>query len=130
MDTTTYPALVVPDVSFTIDSMLSDPSNIRIKEDIGNAVMIIDNIIEHLEKKEKNANWLYAVREFSHEDKVNWILSLPDASHQLLKEDSFIFPVKQCVTMMVKVAETESGEPLYEKRKLEITLEKCIPSHS
>lgn len=130
MDTTTFPALVVPDETFNINAMLTDPLNIHIKEDIGNTVMIIDNIIEHLEKKEEDANWLYAVREFSHEDKIKWILSLPDASKQLLKEGSFIFPVTQCITMMVKVAETESGLPLYEKKELEIVFEKCIPSHS
>lgn len=129
MDTTTYPSLVVPDVTFDIEAILTDPVNIRIKVDIGNPVMIIDNIIEHLEKKEEDANWLYAVREFSHEDKINWILSLPDANQQLLKETSFIYPVTECVTMMVKVAETESGEPLYQKKELEIKFEKYIPEH-
>ena len=42
----------------------------------------------------------------------------------------FIFPVIVYVTMMLKVAETVSGESLYEKKQVEMKLEKCLPVSS
>lgn len=127
MDTTTFPALVVPELQIDTHEMLMDPANIRLGEDIRDTDLIIDNLIRHLKEKGADASWLFRINEFSHEDKVKWILSLPDPGKQLLSNDSFIFPVSVHVTMMLKVAETVSGESLYEKKQAEMKLEKCLP---
>ncbi len=104
-----------------------DPNSIRLQEDIRNPDVIIDNIINHLKEKEMDATWLFAVKEFSHADKVAWIESLPDADAGLPAADIFIVPVTMYITVMVKVAETLGGESLYEKKVLEMNLEKCLP---
>jgi aspartyl aminopeptidase len=127
MDTSTFPVLVVPDVPHDVDAMLTDSSSIHLGEDIRNPVLIIDNITAHLKEKDADTSWLHAVREFSHKEQVNWILSLPDPGHEQLTENSFVFPVTVHFTLMVKVAEAMSGESLYEKKELEKMLEKCIP---
>lgn len=128
MDTTTFPVLVVPDAKFNPDEVLVDPLNIRIGEDIRNTDLIIDNIIDHLKQKGADASWLFTVREFTHEEKVKWIFSLPDPAHILVKEDCFIFPVTVYSTVMLKVAETVTGEALYERKEVEKNLEKCLPA--
>jgi len=127
MEATTFPALVVPDVPYDIDAMLMNPTSIRLQEDIRNPDVIIDNIINQLKEKEMDATWLFAVKEFSHADKVAWISSLPDANPGLPAADIFIVPVTMYITVMVKVAETLGGESLYEKKVLEMNLEKCLP---
>ena len=118
---------MVPDLVTDTKTMLIDPVNIRLSEDIRETDEIIDNIITFEKEKGADASWLYAVKEFTHEEKVRWILSLPDSGSQLLKEGTFIFPVRFYVTMMLKVAETVGGEPLYEKKEVEVKLEKCMP---
>ena len=128
MDKTTFPVLVVPDVKIDSDAMLMDPVNIHIGEDIRNPDLIISNIIDHLKQKEVDASWLFTVKEFTHDEKVKWIFSLPDPDSMLLTEVSFIFPVTVYNTLMLKVAETVGGEMLYEKKEVEKTIEKCIPA--
>jgi hypothetical protein len=127
MDTITFPTLVVPDIQFDTEKALTDPVNILLNEDIRDTDVIIDSIIEHLKKQGVDASWLYAVREFSHEDKVKWIFSLPDPDRLLLTDKSFIFPVTVYETLMLKVAETVGGEPLFEKKQIERRIEKCLP---
>ncbi len=127
MDTATFPVLIVPDAPHNIDAMLVDPSSIYLGEEIRNPILIIDNVTAHLKEKEADTSWLHAVREFSHEEQVKWILSLPAAGHHSLTETSFIFPVTVYFTVMVKVAEAMSGDSLYEKKELEKILEKGIP---
>jgi hypothetical protein len=130
MDTITLPKVVVPDVKFDPDEMLMNPFNIHLGEDIRNPDLIIDNLIDHLKEKGADASWLFAVREFTHTEKVEWINSLPDASRVPKAGDNFVFPVKVYTAVMLKVAETLSGEPLYEKKEVEKTLEKCLPAQS
>ncbi len=127
MDTIQFPALVVPDLHEDVATMLVDPVNIRLREDIKDTDVLIDNIIAFEKEKGRDASWLYAIREFTHEEKVGWILSLPDPGSQLLKEGSFVFPVTVFVTLMLKVAETVGGESLYEKKEVEWKIEKCMP---
>jgi hypothetical protein len=130
METITLPKVVVPDVMFDPDEMLMNPLNIHLGEDIRNTDLIIDNIIDHLKQKGAETSWLFTVREFTHPEKVEWINSLPDASHVLQAEGNFIFPVTVHTSVMLKVAETLSGEPLYERKEVEKTLEKCLPAQS
>ena len=127
MDTIQFPAVVVPDLHEDVATMLVDPANIRLSEDIRDTDVLIDNIIAFEKEKGTDASWIYAVKEFTHEEKVRWILSLPDPGSQLLKEGSFVFPVTVYVTLMLKVAETVGGEALYEKKELEWKMEKCMP---
>ncbi len=127
MDTTTFPALVVPDLVADTETMLMDPVNIRLGEDIRDTDLIIDNIIAWQKERGADASWLYAVKEFSHDDKVKWIFSLPDPGRLLHAEESFIFPVTLHVTLMLKVAETVAGESLYEMKDIEKKIEKCLP---
>ena len=130
METTTFPALVVPDLKFDADEMLMNPVNIRIGEDIRNPDLIIDNMIDYLKGKGADASWLFAVREFTHEEKVNWIFSLPDPGRTTMTEGSFIFPITVYSTVMLKVAETIAGESLYEKKEIMKIREKCLPAQS
>jgi hypothetical protein len=130
MDTISFPALVVPDVKVETEEMLTNPVNIHLGDDIRNPDLIIDNLIDHLKQKGIDANWLFTIREFTHAEKVQWILSLPDPGRTLVPADSFIFPVTVCSTVMLKVAETVAGESLYEKKEVEKTLEKCLPGQS
>lgn len=130
MDTTTFPAVVVPDVHVDADEMLMDPVNIHLGEDIRNPDLIIDNLIAHLKEKGVDTTWLFTVREFTHEEKAKWIFSLPDPNHMLVAEDNFIFPVSVHSAVMVKVAETLGGESLYEKKEVERLIEKCVPLKS
>ncbi len=130
METITLPKIVVPDVKFDPEEMLTNPLNIQLGEDIRNPNLIIDNIIDHLKQKGAETSWLFTVREFTHPEKVEWINSLPDAIHVPEAEGNFIFPVTVHTAVMLKVAETLSGEPLYEKKEVEKTLDKCLPVQS
>jgi len=126
MDTMTLPEVILPDLKIEPDEMLLDPENIRLGEDILDADVIIDEIISRLKKEEADASWLFAVKEFSHEDKVKWILSLPDA----VKESDctgYLVPVTLYLKLMVKVAENAAGEPIYQKKQVERKVEKCVP---
>jgi len=127
METTTVPTVVVPDVLITTEEMLMDPENIHLGVDIRNPDLIIDNIMEHLNNKGADSNWLFTVRDFNHDDKVKWILSLPDTGSLVAPEESFNFPVTLYNRFMLKVAETVGGESLYEKKEVERVIEKCIP---
>ena len=118
---------MVPDLVQDTDTILRDPVNIRLGQDIRDTDLLIDNIIDWEKEKGADTGWLYAVKEFSHEDKVKWILSLPDPGQLKNVEESFVFPVNLHFTQMVKVAETVSGENLFEKKDLEKRIEKCIP---
>lgn len=118
---------MVPDLVADTETMLMDPVNIRLGEDIRDTDLIIDNIIAWQKERGADASWLYAVKEFSHDDKVKWIFSLPDPGRLLHAEESFIFPVTLHVTLMLKVAETVAGESLYEMKDIEKKIEKCLP---
>ncbi|MBK6936724.1 MAG: hypothetical protein IPH18_07430 [Chitinophagaceae bacterium] len=103
-----------------------DPENIHLGVDIRNPDLIIDNIIEHLNNKGVDSSWLFTVRDFNHDEKIKWILSLPDAD-SIVAEGSFNFPVTIYNRFMLKVAETVGGESLYEKKEVERIIEKCMP---
>ena len=130
MDTTTFPAVVVPHIHVDADEMLMDPINIHLGEDIRNPDLIIDNLIEYLKEKGMDTTWLFTIREFTHKEKAKWIFSLPDPTLMLIAEENFIFPVSVHSTVMVKVAETLGGESLYEKKDVERIIEKCVPIKS
>jgi len=127
MDTMTLPEVILPDVKLPPDEMLLDPANIRMGEDIPDADVIIDNIIGHLKKEGEDANWMFAVKEFSHEDKVKWILSLPEPGRNLVAAGCYLVLITVYLYVMVKVAETAAGEPVYQKKKIEKQVEKCVP---
>jgi hypothetical protein len=127
MGTTTYPTLAIPEITADDEAILMHPDNIRLGEDIRNPDYIIDNIIYHLKNKGDKASWVFAVREFTHPEKVHWILSLPGPDSKVLPEEHHTFPITVHVTVMQKVAETSSGEPLFAKKVIEKKLEKCMP---
>lgn len=118
---------MVPDLVQDTDTILRDPVNIRLGEDIRETDLLIDNIIAWEKEKGADTGWLFAVKEFSHEDKVKWLLSLPDPDQLTHVEEAFVFPVNLHFTQMVKVAETVAGEDLFEKKDLEKRIEKCMP---
>jgi len=128
MDTMTLPEVILPDLKLQPDEMLLDPGNIRLNEDIFDTDVIIDDLINHLKKDEVDASWLFAVKEFSHEDKVKWILSLPEPERELGCM-GYLLLVTVYLYVMVKVAETAAGEPLYEKKRVEKKVEKCFPKN-
>lgn len=92
-----------------------DPENIHLGVEIQNPDLIIDNLIEHLNNKGVDSNWLFTVKDFNQDEKVKWILSLPDAS-SIVAEDSFNFPVTIYNRFMLKVAETVSSNRCTKKR--------------
>ena len=126
----TLPEVILPDVKLPPDEMLLDPANIRMGEDIPDADVIIDNIIDHLKKEGEDASWMFAVKEFSHEDKVKWILSLTEPGRNLVAATCYMVLITVYLYVMVKVAETAAGEPLYEKKKVEKQVEKCVPKRA
>lgn len=126
MDTMTLPEVIIPDLKIKPDEMLLDPENIRLQEDIRDPDHVIDGIIEDLKTHDTDSSWLYAVKEFSHEDKVKWILSLPEPDPEIGCQGSLVLLTVH-LYVMVRVAEDAAGEPLYQKKRVEKKLEKCVP---
>lgn len=126
MDTMTLPEVILPDLKLKPDEMLLDPENILLNEDIRDPDHLIDGIIEDLKAHEMDSSWLYAVKEFSHEDKVKWILSLPEPDRELGCL-GYLVLVTVYLYVMVKVAEDAAGDPVYQKKRVEKKVEKCMP---
>lgn len=126
MDTLTVPEVILPDLKLKPDEMLLDPENIRLYEDIADPDHILDNIIAYLKTEDADASWLFAVKEFSHEDKVKWILSLPEPERELGCL-GYLVLVTVYLYVMVKVAEDAAGDPVYQKKRVEKKVEKCVP---
>jgi hypothetical protein len=126
MGTMTLPEIILPDLKIDADEMLLDPENIRLGEDILETDVIIDDLINHLKKDEADASWLFAVKEFSHEDKVKWILSLPEPERELGCL-GYLVLVTVYLYVMVKIGESAAGEPIYQKKQVERKVQKCMP---
>jgi hypothetical protein len=126
MDTMTLPEVILPDLKVTPEEMMLDPENVRLNEDIRDPDVIIDEIIDLLKTDGADASWLFAVKEFSHEDKVKWILSLPEPERELGCL-GYLVLVTVYLYVMVKVAESAAGEPIYQKKQVERKVQKCMP---
>jgi hypothetical protein len=126
MDTMTFPEVILPDLKVTSEEMLLDPENVRLNEDIRDPDVIIDEIIDLLKTDGADSSWLFAVKEFSHEDKVKWILSLPEPERELGCM-GYLVLVTVYLYVMVKVAESAAGEPIYQKKQVERKVQKCMP---
>lgn len=120
------PEVILPDLKLQPEDMLLDPENIRLSDDIPNPDLVIDNIIDNLKSAGSDTSWLFAVREFGHEDKVKWIQSLPEP---VLENgcEGYLFFITEQHHLMVKVAEDAAGEPLYKKKMVELQVQKCVP---
>lgn len=122
----TLPEVILPDLKVTSEEMLLDPENVRLNEDVRDPDVFIDEIIDLLKTDGADASWLFAVKEFSHEDKVKWILSLPEPERELGCM-GYLVLVTVYLYVMVKVAESAAGEPIYQKKQVERKVEKCMP---
>jgi len=124
----TLPELNIPDVKFDPDTVLSDPSTITRETDIPDADEVISKLIEDFKKEGLETAWLEPVKGFTHEDKVKWIMSLPETSRLEPMTCLGILAVyTMYVTIMIMVAIDAAGDPVYKEKVVEKKVTKCVP---
>mgnify|MGYP000912762872 FL=1 len=126
MDTATLPEIIIPDLKKDPEELLLSEETIYVGQDIPNADAIIDNIISDFKSSDSDTTWLHAVKEFSHAEKVNWILSLPDTDRNLGCLGTLAY-VTVYITVMIMVAIDAAGDPVYKKEVVPKQVQKCVP---
>jgi len=118
MDKAELPELVIPDIKNDPEAILKDPSTILLGEDISDPDQHIDMLISRFKADCDDALWLDRVKAFTHEEKVKWILSLPEPQ-RALGCMGYLVLVTVYLTVMVVVGISAAGDPIYEKRRVE-----------
>lgn len=126
MDTTTLPEIIIPDLKTDMETLLQDPTTIKLGEDIKDPDAFIDELIARFKADGDDAIWLDKVKAFDHNGKVEWILSLPEPRRELGCM-GYLMIVTIYLTVMVMVGMSAAGEPIYEEKKVPKKVEKCIP---
>jgi len=126
MDKAELSELVIPEMKNDPAAIFNEPSTILLGEDIRDPDQQIDMLISRFKADGDDALWLDRVKAFTHEEKVKWILSLPEPQ-RALGCMGYPVPVTVYQTLMVLAGESASGDPVYEKRQVERKLEKCMP---
>lgn len=126
MDKVEIPELVIPDMKNDPAAILKEPSTILLGEDIRDPDLQIDMLISRFKADGDDALWLDRVKSLTHEEKVKWILSLPEPQ-RALGCLGYLVIVTVYLTVMVMVGVSATGDPIYEKRQVEKKVEKCMP---
>lgn len=126
MDKVEIPELVIPEMKNDPAAILNEPSTILLGEDILDPDQQIDMLISRFKAEGDDALWLDRVKAFTHEEKVKWILSLPEPQ-RALGCMGYLVLVTVYLTVMVMVGVSATGDPIYEKRQVEKKVEKCMP---
>ncbi|MBK7434319.1 MAG: hypothetical protein IPI66_10695 [Chitinophagaceae bacterium] len=126
MDTTTLPEIIIPELKTDMETLLQDPKNIRLKEDINDPDAFIDELIARFRADGDDAIWLDKVKAFDHNGKVEWILSLPEPQREIPCM-GYVMIVVIYITLMVMVGLSAAGIPIYEEKKVPKKVEKCVP---
>lgn len=126
MDTATLPEIIIPDIKMSPEDMLNAPTTIGLSKDIADPDRIIDELISRFRADGNDAIWLDKVKGLEHQDKVQWLLSLPDPDRNIGCMGYLVIIVTY-LTIMVAIGTGLNGETIYEQRKVEKKVEKCVP---
>jgi hypothetical protein len=129
MNTLTLPEVIIPELEKDLLEYLENPETIRVAKDIPDADMVIDKLAADLKAAGEDTAWLSAVNEFTHEEKIKWLLSLPDVKRNLSCLGVLTL-ITVYLTVMILVAHSAAGEPIYQKKVVPQQVQKCVPKKS
>jgi hypothetical protein len=105
---------------------LQDPISFTLPDDIRNPDDYIDEIEKSFISEGIVAPEISVLRTLNHDEKVRWLLSLPEPDREFgCLGTIIIVTVYLCV--MVIVGTTAAGDPIKEKKCEEKKVPKCVP---
>jgi hypothetical protein len=115
----------------TKDIRLTNPETFRIADEIREPDRYIDEIAAAFADDEESVARFKTIKALSHEEKVHWLLSLPD--HDSSKGEPvgcagviLVIIVYFCVMAIIGY-EAATGKPIKEKKCTPKEVKKCVP---
>jgi len=105
---------------------LRNPISFQLPDDIPNPDNYIDEIANACGDDEVTKAELTVIRALNHEEKVQWLLSLPDFDREIGCL-GYVLIVTVYICTMVIIGITAAGDPIKEKKCEEKQVSKCVP---
>jgi len=108
-----------------VERNFREPISFPVKEDIENPDGVIDEIIEAYKDDPEAAQEFASLKGLEHDEKVQYLLSLPDADRELGCL-SYVFIIVTYACVMVIVGTWPDGKPKKKKKCKTKKVKKCV----